>query len=196
MNLVFEVFKIFRTPKSNFGFSLIELLVTLVIVGVLATWIIVKILNIQDDAELSKIESVAADFRNAVKFVQLTFEIQGRTTRVQNLPGFGSENVDTNNIGFPIGIDKGNGNENIGRGNNGCAGVWNGILTTSLTAGTNAANDFQTYRHTSSRVCSYVYRRNGDTNGRGSALLVIQYDSRDGQVYVCGNQAGLSSCPF
>lgn len=182
--------------RFSSGFSLIELLVTLVIISILGTWIVAKIINIQDEAELSKVKATAADFRSAVKFVQLTFQIQNRTVRVQNLPNFGEGNVDTNNIGFPIGIDKGNGNENIGRGNAGCQGVWDGILNTSMSAGTTASNSFQTYRHTGNRLCSFVYRDNGDTQGRNNALLVIQYDSRDGQVYLCGTQTGLSSCPF
>ena len=128
--------------------------------------------------------------------VKLTFDMQGRNIRVQNLPNYGLENVDTNNIGFPIGIDKGNGNENIGRGNNGCRGVWTGILDTSSTASTGSSTEYQTYRHTSNKVCSFVYRANGDTAGRTTAQLVIQYDSRDGTVYICGQQSGLTPCPF
>ncbi|MBY6187340.1 hypothetical protein KUV89_11980 [Marinobacter hydrocarbonoclasticus] len=30
--------------------------------------------------------------------------------------------------------------------------------------------------------CSYVYRANGDTRGRNRAALVIEYDSRSGDV--------------
>ena len=178
------------------GFTLAELLVVLIIISVLSSIAIVRFVSIKDEAELARVESTAGAFKAAVKSVQITFNIQSLSTRIQNLPNFGSGNVDTNNIGYPIGIDKGNGNENIGRGNAGCAGIWQGILETSDDVGTGANNDYQSYRHTGNRVCSYVYRSGGDTAGRNSAEFVIQYDSRDGKVYVCGSKSKLAACPF
>lgn len=178
------------------GFTLMETLVVIILLAVISAVAIPRFVNIQDDAELQNVNATAGAFRSAVSLVQLTFQSQGHSIRVQNLPNFGTGNVDTNNIGFPIGIDKGNGNENIGRGNAGCQGVWDGILDVSATASTGASTNYQTFRHTSNRVCSYVYRDNGDNSGRNSALLVIQYDSRDGRVYVCGTTPGLGACPF
>ncbi|TQV72790.1 prepilin-type N-terminal cleavage/methylation domain-containing protein [Aliikangiella marina] len=185
----------FPSKQSINGYTLIELIVVVVVLSVLLIAIIPKFLSLQDDAELATIESTAGSFRSAVKLVQISLRAQGFSTRTQNLPNFGAGNIDTNNIGFPIGIDKGNGNENIGRGNAGCVGVWNGILRDAYSVATNSSVDFQSYRHTGNRVCSYVYRANGDVAGRNSAELVIQYDSRDGQVYVCG-QKTLLGCPF
>lgn len=182
--------------QTQQAFTLVELLVVVVILSIVATVFVPRFVNFQDDAELQRVRAEAAAFSSAVKLVQLTFQSQGHTVRVQNLANFGAGNVDTNNIGFPIGITKGNGNENIGVGNAGCQGVWEGILEVSSTASTGATTTYQTYRHTSNRVCSYVYREGGDSAGRNSALLVIQYDSRDGRVYVCGTMSGLGACPF
>jgi len=177
------------------GYTLVELVVVIVVFAILLITILPKFLSLQDDAELATIESTAGSFRSAVKLVQTNFRAQGFSTRTQNLANFGSGNIDTNNIGIPIGIDKGNGNENIGRGNGGCVGVWNGILRNAYSVATNNSSDFQSYRHTGNRVCSYVFRANGDPAGRNAAELVIQYDSRDGQVYVCGQKTSLA-CPF
>lgn len=185
----------FKFKQYQTGFTLVELVVVTVIVCILCLAVAPAVINFRNDAELAKIQETASSFRSAVKLVQTQFRVQGHATRVQNLVNFGGNNVDTNNIGFPIGIDKGNGNENIGRGNSGCVGVWNGILRQAPSAATNSSQEFQSFRHTGNRVCSYVYRANGDTAGRNTAELVIQYDSRDGQVYVCGQQTALA-CPF
>ncbi len=184
------------THIQNHGFTIMELIVVLVVVAILIVVSAAKFVDLKNDAELNQIKSISGAFASAVKLVQLNFIKNGYSTRVQNLLGFGNGDVDTNNIGFPIGINKGNGNENIGIGNFGCQGVWDGILNTNYSATFSSGGDFQTYRHTSNRVCSYVWRKSGDTAGRLAARLVIQYDSRDGQVYTCGIHPSLSSCPF
>jgi len=178
------------------GFSLVELVVVIILIAILSAILIPRFLDMKDEAQLAQVRATAGAFKTAVQQVKLRFAMLGYATRVQNIPGFGGGNVDTNNIGFPIGTTKGNGNENIGVGNNGCADVWNGIMNVSSTASTGNTTDFQTYRHTGNRVCSYVYRGNGDTANRVSAQLVIQYDSRDGQIYICGTLTGLSVCTF
>lgn len=177
------------------GFTLIELLITLVLVGVLAALALPRFSDVSDEAELAQVQGVAAALQSGVKLARTVFASQGHGSRVQNLAGFGEGNVDTNNLGYPIGIDKGNGNENIGRGPRGCAGVWSGVLSAAPSVAHNTSVlDYQAYRHTGNRVCSYVYRAGGDSGNRNTAQLVIQYDSRDGSVRVCGQHPRLAAC--
>ena len=178
------------------GFTLIEIIVVVVILALVAVAIVPRLVDMSESAELQKVQATAGAFKSAVNLVKLTFDAQGRTVRVQNLPNFGQGNVDTNNLGYPIGIDKGNINESIGQGPEGCNGVWTGILNVSSTVSTNATADYQSFRHNGNQVCSYVYRQGGDTAPRTTAMLVIQYDSRDGRVYTCGLQAGVNACIF
>ncbi len=165
------------------------------VLGLLAVTAITKFISYKEAAEISQIRHNASVLQQSVNTVKLLFDIQGYTTRMQNLPNFGDGTIDTNNIGYPIGIDKGNGNENIGRGTNDCVGVWAGVFATAPTvSASNNNSDYRSYRHTGSKVCSYAYRKNGDTGNRNSALLVIKYDSRDGSVEVCGLHPDLSAC--
>ena len=109
--------------------------------------------------------------------------------------GYGDGTIDTNNLGYPIGTSKGNGNENIGVGNQGCADLWRGVLEDAPTVAHNNNNEqYRSYRHTGNQVCSYVYRESGDTGNQNSGLLVIKYDSRDGSVVVCGQRSDVPSC--
>jgi len=177
------------------GFTLIELVVVIVLLGILAVTVLPKFADLSGESEIAQVTGIATALKSGVNIVRTTFISKGYTTRVQNLPGYGTGNIDTNNDGYPIGIDKGNGNENIGRGNNGCVGVWNGVLDSPPTvANGNNNQDYRSYRHTGNRVCSYVYRGNGDTGNQNTGLLVIKYDSRDGSVVVCGTDPSLPSC--
>lgn len=182
---------------ANFsgGFTLTELVIVIMILGILAAVILPKFLDLTEKAELSQAQGVAGGLRAAVNMVQATFISQGHTTRVQNLPNFGDGTVDTNNIGFPIGTTKGNGNENIGVGNAGCVGLWQGLLLSPPTVAHNNNNqDYRSYRHTSNKVCSYVYRAAGDTGNQNTGKLVIKYDSRNGSVVVCGTRSDIPDC--
>ena len=172
-----------------------ELVLVLIVVGILAASFLPKFFDTLDEAELSQAQGVAAALRSGVDMVRATFVSQGHTVRVQNLPGFGDGTIDTNNIGYPIGRDKGNGNENIGRGSAGCVGLWDGVLSNRPSVAHNNDNqDYRSYRHTGNKVCSYVYRAGGDTGNWNTGELVIQYDSRDGSVAVCGTRPDIPDC--
>ncbi len=148
-----------------------------------------------DQAELAQAKGIAAGLRSGAAAVRAMYRSQGHAVRVQNLSGYGDGSIDTNNLGFPIGTNKGNSNENIGMGEAGCVGVWSGILIDPPTVSEfNNVQQYRSYRHTDSKVCSYVYRGAGDMGNQDSGLLVIKYDSRDGSVVVCGQRPDLSSC--
>ncbi|KZZ33415.1 hypothetical protein A3755_01060, partial [Oleiphilus sp. HI0085] len=177
------------------GFTLIELVIVIVLIGALASIALPRFSDLSDEAELAQVRSIAGNLQAGVKTVKAVFQAAGHTTRTQNLTNFGNGTIDTNNIGYPIGVDKGTGNENIGQGNNGCIGVWQGVLENppSVVVGNNN-EAYRAYRHTGNRVCSYAYRLNGDTGNRNNSSLVIKYDSRDGSVVSCGTHADLPAC--
>ncbi len=166
----------------------------IVILGILSAFALPRFSNMSEEAQLAQAQGIAGAMKVSVELVQTVFQSKGFTTRTQNLQGFGSGIIDTNNIGFPIGTNKGNGNENIGQGNTGCVSIWNELMDSPPSVSLTNNADYQAYRHTSSRVCSYVYRRNGDLGNQNTGQLVIKYDSRDGSVVVCGARADIPAC--
>lgn len=144
---------------------------------------------------MAQAEGIAAALRAGALTVKSVFLSQGHSVRVQNLTDYGDGAIDTNNLGYPIGTTKGNGNENVGVGNAGCVGVWNGVLVNAPTVAHNNNNQqYRSYRHSTNKICSYVYRGSGDNGNRNTGLLVIKYDSRDGSVVICGQRSDLPSC--
>ncbi len=164
------------------------------IISILGLFALSKYADLKEEAELSSAEYIATSLRTGAETVKLVFRTAGHTVRVQNLAGYGDGTIDTNNLGYPIGTTKGNGNENIGVGNAGCVGVWEGVLDAPPTVATSNGSDYRSYRHTSNKICSYVYHAGGDTGNRNTGQLVIRYDSRDGSVDVCGRRSDIPNC--
>ncbi|KZZ51280.1 hypothetical protein A3760_01745 [Oleiphilus sp. HI0122] len=179
------------------GFTLIELVVVIVLLGVLAAFALPKFSDLSNEAYIAQAKGIAGSFQAGVKIVQSVHFSQGLTgRRVQNLSGYDDGTVDVNEQGFPIGTDKGNGNSNIGRGNNGCAAVWVAVLSDGAPSVANGNNnqDYRSFRHDSNRSCSYALRSNDDTAGRTQSQIVIRYNSSTGLVDVCGQSSQLPNC--
>ena len=105
------------------GFSLIELVIVIVILGLLAATAIPRFLNITEDAEDASVDGVAGGLATAVSFVRSQWEVDGRNNnnvvldgaRVQLDPRFG----------FPTGT---NGNSATGMNTPRCSEVFNTVL--------------------------------------------------------------------
>lgn len=83
------------------GFSLIELVIVIVILGLLAATAIPRFLNVTDDAEDASVDGVAGGLSTAVSFVRSQWEVDGRQNSSVVLDG-NTVNVDTR-FGYPTG---------------------------------------------------------------------------------------------
>ncbi|ABE56617.1 methylation [Shewanella denitrificans OS217] len=83
------------------GFSLIELVIVIVILGLLAATAIPRFLNVTDDAENASVDGVAGGLATAVGFVRAQWEVDGRRNNSVILDGT-RISLDTR-FGFPTG---------------------------------------------------------------------------------------------
>ncbi|MGL5047563.1 MAG: pilin [Shewanella sp.] len=83
------------------GFSLIELVIVIVILGLLAATAIPRFLNVTDDAQDASVDGVAGGLSTAVSFVRSQWEVDGRQNASVILDG-NTVNVDTR-FGYPTG---------------------------------------------------------------------------------------------
>ncbi|MGI2187123.1 pilin [Shewanella oncorhynchi] len=83
------------------GFSLIELVIVIVILGLLAATAIPRFLNVTDDAEDASVDGVAGGLLTAVSFVRSQWEVDGRQNSSVILDGT-SVSLDPR-FGYPTG---------------------------------------------------------------------------------------------
>lgn len=183
--------------RNSKGFTLLELIIAIVILGILAVVAAPRFLNLQDDAYEAKMEAIADQFETAVRFTQSQWLVNGGTPEAQqNIDGYGGGELDVNEFGFPLGTDKGNRNGvignpyNIGQGNAGCIAVWQALIGNeySLSNNHNANDqfDFITRRvqdkDSHQSVCYYTYTKKGYERDPERSTFVIWYDSKTGSV--------------
>ncbi|WP_299571287.1 prepilin-type N-terminal cleavage/methylation domain-containing protein [uncultured Shewanella sp.] len=175
------------------GFTLIELVVVIIVLAILAVVAVSKFIDLKRDAEISRVQAIAASFQQSVTFSHTRWQVIGANGAMNDLPDFADDDLDMNAFGYPLGTGKGNPMSNpvnIGQGQAGCVDLWNSLIEDppSVAIRNTADNvDFESYRHSAdggsgATQCTYVLRTLGDTRGRNRAEIKIVYDSVAGTV--------------
>ena len=159
------------------GFTLIELVIVIVILGVLSATALPKFINLQSDAYAAVVSGTGGAFSEAISLAHTKWIAGGHNGPVDNLDlyGSGTSLMDMNSSGwpaqswFPFESDPQLDNTND------CISVWEAVLEShSPTVATNTTNDFQvTY---SSNTCTYYFVKEPEYS--------IFYDSSTGEVVI------------
>ncbi len=159
--------------KYSKGFTLIEMVVVIAVLGILAAVALPRFMNATKDAHRAAVSGVGGALSSAVVLVRAQWEInrnKGTTSAPgTNVIGFGDDSVDVNTKGWPIGTaDKLD-----------CVALWNALLqgsapSVALSAG--AGVDYVAPAPaTDGKVCVYTYQPDGAND-------TITYNSDDGTV--------------
>lgn len=114
-----------NSPKNQLGFTLIELIIVIIILGILAITALPKFINFSTQAHLSVFKSTFGAFKSAMNSQHLLWKTRGspQGTAALNLNG----SLDFNSFGMPAGIDDG---ANVSSATD-CVDIFNNIMDAS-----------------------------------------------------------------
>ena len=171
--------------KKLAGFTLIELVIVVVILGFLAVTAIPKFLDLTEQAKQANIKGMAGGFATGVSLVRAQWEAEGRPTvsSVNHVDYDGSllflttqpdPNDDNIRPGYPTGLDNQN-SDGTAMTTTDCIDVWQGILAQppSITATLADLNNDQSIDYfviINSNKCGYFLRETLIQDGSGNFL--------------------------
>jgi MSHA pilin protein MshB len=170
--------------KNSKGFTLIELVVVIVILGILAAVALPRFMNATEDAHEAAIQGVAGALASAVTLVRSQYELNrnggtqgctGGNCQI-DVQGFGNNTVDVNANGWPIGTARtGTPGANVGMSPATCNQVFTNVLQGSAPTVGTAAGTVDYVTTASGTSCTFTYQHDGADD-------LITYNANTGEV--------------
>ena len=158
-----------HTRRST-GFTIIELVVVIVIIGILAATALPRFVDMTGEAQSAQVQAIGGAFASGVNLAHASWIAQGATAAIDSAPLEGGLTVGLSDEGWPENTNArgGNGTTNA----NECIQLWNAILTQPPTIARGTREEWQA--QASGSVCTYTYNV---AEGRN-----FTYDVTTGQV--------------
>ncbi len=162
------------------GYTLIELVVVIVVLGILSVTALPRFLNFSSDANVSVVKGTAGALQSSVDLAHSKWIAIGAPTEItarDNVQLFGSDpsgTIDYNDSGWPAQSYSGTDTVLSTSNNDDCISLWETLLSEG--SGSLAIDDSAQYKveYQDVGICNYIYNRQPD--------LSIVYNSLSGRV--------------
>ena len=144
--------------KKQQGFTLIELVVVMVILGVLAATALPKFMNVSGKAHESAVAATGGAFGTAVAMVKSQYIVNGTIgADSDGVTGFGKDNVNTDSNGWPTASTAAE-----------CKALWDDLMQNPPKAETSGTADYTASFNAVAGVnpanCAYTYQADTTKN--------------------------------
>lgn len=173
--------------KRHFGFTLIELVVVIVILGILAVTAAPRFFNLQRDAHEKRAAAAFASFRSAVTLYNTRWLVDGEPV-ISQAVGYGQGNIYPSAAGYPMSVDQIPYQDGSAIRGEDCVALWPALLTTDLTIQSQmdtgyvlpSESDIVSW-YTGSNECYYYYTTGYSTTDK---LPILYYAPLTGETRV------------
>lgn len=173
------MFNVSKPQNKLTGFTLIELVIVIIILGIIAATALPKFVDLKEDSQVSVVKATGAAFKAGIDLAQAKLLSSGFSAPASNIQIYGNDitgELDFNEWGWPA--QNWHLEEDSPKADNteDCISIWVTILEESQTVSLSSDVDDSDYLVTyeSPEQCEFFYN--------ALPTLSIYYDSRNGQV--------------